>query len=85
MGSATETKCAASLTLSTTWPIVEVENIALDQDHGEAESNGSDTSKPSWAGLQVGDGRTGQLTYMRIYQGKVARHSIVNCSADSGR
>ena len=62
----------------------EVENIALDQEHGEAETKlESDPAKP-FVGLafKLEDGRYGQLTYMRVYQGKVSKGDlIVNCSA----
>jgi elongation factor G len=62
----------------------EVENIALDQDLGEAEIKlQSDPAKP-FVGLafKLEDGRYGQLTYMRVYQGKVSKGDfIVNCSA----
>jgi elongation factor G len=62
----------------------EVENKALDQGNNEAEVIlPSDPSKP-FVGLafKLEDGRYGQLTYMRIYQGKISKGDfIVNCSA----
>ncbi len=62
----------------------EVENKALDQANSEAEVIlPSDPAKP-FVGLafKLEDGRYGQLTYMRIYQGKISKGDfIVNCSA----
>lgn len=61
----------------------EVENVALDQDNEEAKVVlVSDENKP-FVGLafKLEDGRFGQLTYMRIYQGKVAKaDTIVNAT-----
>jgi elongation factor G len=63
---------------------IEIENKALDQDKNEEiVVLSSDPAKP-FVGLafKLEDGRYGQLTYMRIYQGKVAKGDfIVNCSA----
>ncbi len=63
----------------------EVENKALDQNnHEEPVILPSDASKP-FVGLafKLEDGRYGQLTYMRIYQGKVSKGDfIVNCSSN---
>jgi elongation factor G len=62
----------------------EVENIALDQDKGEEQVKlTSDATKP-FVGLafKLEDGRYGQLTYMRVYQGKINKGDfIVNCSS----
>ena len=66
----------------------EVENRALDQDKNEeVVTLVSDPTKP-FVGLafKLEDGRYGQLTYMRVYQGRVAKGDvIVNCSANRRR
>jgi elongation factor G len=62
----------------------EVENKALDQDKDEETIVLSSEPGKPFVGLafKLEDGRYGQLTYMRIYQGKVAKGDfIVNCSA----
>jgi elongation factor G len=63
----------------------EVENRALDQNnHEEPVILLSDTTKP-FVGLafKLEDGRYGQLTFMRIYQGKVSKGDfIINCSSN---
>jgi elongation factor G len=62
----------------------EIENKALDQDKNEEAVVLSSESGKNFVGLafKLEDGRYGQLTYMRVYQGKVAKGDfIVNCSA----
>ena len=62
----------------------EVTNIALDQDKGEEKVILSSDPKKPFVGLafKLEDGRYGQLTYMRIYQGSVGKGDfIVNVSA----
>jgi elongation factor G len=66
----------------------EVQNIALDQSKSEEKVILSADPKKPFVGLafKLEDGRYGQLTYMRIYQGKVAKGDfIVNCSANQKR
>jgi elongation factor G len=59
----------------------EVENIALDQDNEEAKVVLESTSEKPFVALafKLEDGRFGQLTYMRIYQGKISKgDTIIN-------
>ncbi|HET6280233.1 MAG TPA: elongation factor G [Polyangia bacterium] len=63
----------------------EVTNIALDQDNKEEKVILLSEPKKPFVGLafKLEDGRYGQLTYMRIYQGSVAKGDfIVNCSVN---
>jgi elongation factor G len=63
-------------------------NIALDQNDGEKEVTLiSDANKP-FVGLafKLEDGRYGQLTYMRIYQGKINKGEfIINCNTKKSK
>jgi elongation factor G len=62
----------------------QVTNIALDQDKEEEKIVLEADPKKPFVGLafKLEDGRYGQLTYMRIYQGTVSKGDfIVNCSA----
>ena len=66
----------------------EVTNIALDQDKKEEKVILDSDPKKPFVGLafKLEDGRYGQLTYMRIYQGSLAKGDfIVNNSANQKR
>jgi elongation factor G len=67
---------------------IEVENKALDQDKNEETVILASQANKPFVGLafKLEDGRYGQLTYMRIYQGQVNKGDfIVNCSANGRR
>jgi elongation factor G len=57
----------------------DVENTALDMDHNEeAVILESDSSKPVVAlAFKLEDGHYGQLTYIRVYQGSIAKGSTI--------
>ncbi|MBN2576391.1 MAG: elongation factor G [Deltaproteobacteria bacterium] len=66
----------------------EVANHALDQNRNEESVTLTSDANQPFVGLafKLEDGRYGQLTYMRVYQGKVGKGDfIVNCSANQRR
>lgn len=65
----------------------EVENIGLDQRNGEAQTvMVSDPTKPFVGyAFKLDDGRFGQLTYMRIYQGSVKKGDFIVNVSDNGK
>ncbi len=62
----------------------EKENIALDQNNGEAKLVLKSDSSLPFVGLafKLDEGRYGQLTYMRIYQGTVKKGDVIFNSAN---
>ena len=57
----------------------EVQNIALDQDNAEAKVILASENKKPFVGLafKLEDGKYGQLTYMRVYQGSLAKGEFI--------
>jgi len=88
MGSAYKNKGVQHLLDTVTYYLPnpsEVHNEGHDQDKEEAKITLESVSDKPFVGLafKLEDGRFGQLTYMRIYQGKVGKGDwIVNCSGN---
>jgi len=87
MGSAYKNKGVQTLLDAVTYYLPnpsEKENIALDQNNKEAEIQLTPDANKPFVGLafKLEDGRYGQLTYIRVYQGKIAKGEVIfNCSA----
>ncbi len=88
MGSAYKNKGVQLLLDAVTYYLpnpTERENLALDQNNNEEKVVlKSDTALPFVAlAFKLDEGRYGQLTYMRVYQGKVEKgEQIINCNND---
>jgi elongation factor G len=65
----------------------EVQNIALDQNNKEEKVVLSSEPKKPFVGLafKLEDGRYGQLTYMRIYQGTVTKGDFIVNNSSNGK
>ena len=65
----------------------EVQNIALDQNNKEEKVILSSEPKKPFVGLafKLEDGRYGQLTYMRIYQGTVTKGDFIVNNSSNGK
>jgi elongation factor G len=86
-GSAYRNKAVQNVLDAVTWYLpnpTEKENIALDQHAGEAKVVLPSDSKKPFVGLafKLDEGRYGQLTYMRIYQGTVGKGDFIFNSAN---
>ena len=82
MGSAYKNKAVQPLLDAVTQLLpcpADVENQALDLDHDEAAVTlASDAGKPTVAlAFKLEDGQYGQLTYIRVYQGRLAKGDTV--------
>ncbi len=82
MGSAYKNKAVQPLLDAVTRLLpcpADVENLALDLDHDEAAITLiSDSTKPTVSlAFKLEDGQYGQLTYIRVYQGKLAKGDTV--------